>query len=86
MVPKRYVLIFIAVSLLAQSLAIPVFPIQERELESLRRSFKLPPRTLCGLTSVKDCSRENSKVAVNRNMKLKRAQENDLDWYNSLDA
>lgn len=63
MVPRRYLLLLIAIPLIAQSIAIPAFPIDEREQERFRLPTMLSRRVLCcGLTSVRCCGKKNSEV------------------------
>lgn len=63
---KRYLSLFATFSLLAQSLAIPVFPVYVREVEDPQRPLMSSSSLLCcGLTSMKCCGNNQKKSKVN---------------------
>ena len=62
---KRYLLLFASFSLLPQFLAIPVLPVNVREVEDPHRSFMSSSLLCCGLTSMKCCESRRKKSKVN---------------------
>ena len=66
MMLKRYLLLFATFTSLAQSLAIPVFPVYVQEVEDPQRPFMSSQSLLCcGLTSLKCCDANRKKSKVN---------------------
>lgn len=65
MAPKGYLLLLIAIPLLAQSFAITAFPTDERKQERFRLPTMLSRSFMCcGLTSLKCCGQKTSEVDV----------------------